>query len=352
MNPNPIELDGSQGEGGGQILRTALTLSMVSGKPFKLSRIRAGRRRPGLMRQHLMCVQAAAQISGAVTRGADPGSQQLEFHPCRIQAGDYAFRVATAGSSTLVFQTVTPALLTTRQPFRLVLEGGTHNTAAPSYDFIATTYAACLKALGVDSQFQLLRRGYYPAGGGQWTATLKPPATFLPFSWLDRRGLEKPQVKLILSRMAMGLIEREKALLVSYLNIDPEALLFEADTTSPGPGNVGIITLPSQPATEIVTLYGGFGNHTENATLAAIDEVKRYQQYQAPVGLHLADQLLPLLWCTGGGEFATGPLSSHARTQMDILRAFDPNCMTETDLGNGIVKVEVRPTMGMRPQAN
>ncbi len=336
-----IELDGSQGEGGGQILRTALTLSMATGRPFRMRHIRAGRRRPGMMRQHLMCVHAATRISSAQTSGADAGSQTLEFSPDQVRAGDYSFKVATAGSSTLVFQTVTPVLLATKQPFRLELEGGTHNSAAPSFDFIAQTYAAVLRDLGVTCEFQLERRGYYPAGGGRWTAALTPPSTFLPFEWTDRRDLLAPQIKLILSRMAMGLIERERTLLMQGFNCGPEALLFEADTTSPGPGNVGIITLPCHPAQETVTLFGGFGSHIENATRAAIDEVLRFQSIPAPVGLHLADQLMPLLFCVGGGRYITGPLSSHARSQVDVLRAFQPGCITIRELEGKRVDVSI-----------
>lgn len=179
-----ITLDGSIGEGGGQILRTSLTLSMVTGQPFRLTHIRAGRRRPGLLRQHLMCVEAATAISGARTEGATSGSQTLTFDPgswlqkalapSHTTPAEYTFRIASAGSSTLVFQTVVPALLRSGRTFALELAGGTHNSAAPSFDFLAQTYAPCLTAMGVTCKLRLRRRGFYPAGGGDWRAEISP----------------------------------------------------------------------------------------------------------------------------------------------------------------------------------
>src|SRR5262245_8861795 len=162
-------IDGSFGEGGGQILRTALGLSLVTGVPFRIEKIRAGRQKPGLMRQHLTAVNAAAQVGQAEVIGASVGSQELTFTPGKISPGDYTFAVGTAGSATLVLQTVLPALLTAAQPSFLTLEGGTHNPHAPPFDFLARAFLPLIGRMGPSVTATLIRPGFYPAGGGQFT---------------------------------------------------------------------------------------------------------------------------------------------------------------------------------------
>jgi len=132
-----IEIDGAKGEGGGQVLRSALSLSMTTGRPVRIGNIRAGRKRPGLMRQHLTAVRAAQKISSAKVTGAALGSGQLSFEPGDVVGGDYDFAVGTAGSATLVAQTVLPALMLARRPSRVRFEGGTHNPFAPPFHFLA-----------------------------------------------------------------------------------------------------------------------------------------------------------------------------------------------------------------------
>src|SRR6185369_12210380 len=129
-----ITIDGSQGEGGGQILRTSLALSLVTGQSFRLENIRAGRQKPGLLRQHLTAVEAATSVGNAEVIGATLGSQTLEFRPGEVKPGDYCFAVGTAGSATLVLQTILPPLLTATRISNLTLEGGTHNPFAPPFD--------------------------------------------------------------------------------------------------------------------------------------------------------------------------------------------------------------------------
>ncbi len=167
-----LTLDGSQGEGGGQILRTGLALSMVTGRPLRIERIRAGRAKPGLMRQHLACVQAAVEVSGGQAEGAELGSQSLQFTPGAVRAGDYTFRIAGAGSCLLVLQTVLPALMLADAPSRIQLAGGTHNPMAPPFDFLQRAYAPLLARLGVGLALTLERRGFYPAGGGLLQAVI------------------------------------------------------------------------------------------------------------------------------------------------------------------------------------
>ena len=160
-----IELDGAAGEGGGQILRTALALSMITGQPFWIRNIRANRSKPGLMRQHLMAVQAAAQVSGASVTGAELGSLELRFNPGRIMGGDYHFAIGSAGSCTLVLQTVVLALLYAQQPSPIRITGGTHNTMAPPVQFLQRTCLPLLARMGAQVDIELVRYGFHPAGG-------------------------------------------------------------------------------------------------------------------------------------------------------------------------------------------
>ncbi len=169
-----IELDGAAGEGGGQILRSALTLSIITGQAFRIRQIRAGRPKPGLMRQHLVAVQAAAAISGATLSGAELRSQELSFAPTALAGGDYEFAIGTAGSCTLVLQTLIPALLMAPVPSTVRISGGTHNPMAPPAQFLQRAWCGALARMGARVTIDIVRSGFYPAGGGQLLATVAP----------------------------------------------------------------------------------------------------------------------------------------------------------------------------------
>ena len=169
-----ITIDGSEGEGGGQVVRSALALSLATGQPFSIDNIRARRPKPGLMRQHLTAVEAACRISGATCDGAAVGSSRLTFTPGKAMAGSYSFAIGTAGSTGLVLQTLLPALMSADAPSTLVIEGGTHNPHAPPFDFIAQTYLPLIGHFGPRVTAKLERHGFYPAGGGRITVDIKP----------------------------------------------------------------------------------------------------------------------------------------------------------------------------------
>jgi hypothetical protein len=156
-----IRIDGSLGEGGGQILRNSLSLSLATGKPFRIENIRAGRERPGLLRQHLTAVLAAVEVGGAGVEGATLGSTAVTFSPGKVRAGDYRFAVGTAGSGTLVLQTVLPALLTADAPSHIAIEGGTHNSAAPPFDFLDRAFLPLIERMGPKVRLQFERFGFY-----------------------------------------------------------------------------------------------------------------------------------------------------------------------------------------------
>src|SRR5689334_333662 len=176
-----LKLDGSVGEGGGQILRTALALSALTGQPFEIEKIRAKRRKPGLLRQHLTAVRAATALCQAQVEGDSLGSMTLRFVPGDVKPGEYAFAIGTAGSATLVLQTVLPPLLLASRPSKITIEGGTHNPLAPPVDFLDRSFLPLVRRMGPRVRVQLERWGFYPAGGGRISVEIEPVQRLQPF---------------------------------------------------------------------------------------------------------------------------------------------------------------------------
>ena len=181
-----ITIDGSQGEGGGQILRTSVGLSAVSGKSIRIEHIRAGREKPGLMRQHLTAMKAAAEICDAEMIGAELGSSTLQFRPGAVRPGVYEFRIGTAGSATLVLQTILPALIQADAPSEILIEGGTHNQWAPPFDYLQRVFLPLLNRMGPTVEAKLERYGFFPAGGGRIHVTIQPAKMLTGFALLER----------------------------------------------------------------------------------------------------------------------------------------------------------------------
>ncbi|MEO6097804.1 MAG: RNA 3'-terminal phosphate cyclase [Fibrobacteria bacterium] len=317
-----IILDGSQGEGGGQILRSSLALSMATGKPFRINRIRAGRKRPGLMRQHLTCVKAAARICSAQVEGAELGSTALSFRPGPMIPGRYSFAIGSAGSSTLVFQTLMPALMTTDLAFDLTLEGGTHNPAAPPLDFLDRVYLGALRRMGVAAKITVERRGFYPIGGGKWTVAVVPSGPLKPLHVIERGRLLGQTAKVLWHRIPLHDPQRARAHLSTNLGWDPADIETEEAVDSPGPANVVLAELRYEHITEMVTAFNPFGASPEAMCDGLMLDVGRYREHGAPVGWRLADQLLLPMALGAGGVFRTGPLSSHSRTNIETIGRF------------------------------
>ena len=314
-----IEIDGAQGEGGGQVLRTALSLAACRGVPLKLDNIRQGRKNPGLMRQHLVCVKAIAEVCNAEVTGAFLGSRAITFVPGKIEAGDYRFDIGSAGSTTLVFQTVLPALLLAGRTSRLILTGGTHNPLAPSFDFIQHAFLPVLEQTGCEFEAKLERYGFYPVGAGAWTITIKPPETFNKLSLETRGQLLKGEAQCISSRIPGHVIAREKQQLLHRLKWTDGAISTR-QVESLGPGNSVIIKVTYPEITEVVESLGARGISAERVADQAVDQLRNYQSSAAPVGHYLADQLLVPLCVGAGGSFVTGPLSGHCKTNIGVIR--------------------------------
>lgn len=318
-----IELDGSQGEGGGQILRSALGLSLVTGTPFRIDNIRAGREKPGLLRQHLTAVQAASEIGKAEVRGAAIGSTVLTFTPHGIHPGSYHFAVGSAGSATLVFQTVLPALLAAAGRTTLTLEGGTHNAWAPPYDFLERSVLPVLTRMGARISCQLERRGFYPAGGGRFTVDVQP-GTLSRLDLVERGKPVGRRATAVVSKLTADIARRELKTLARKLDLQPNQLSVVEDATSPGPGNAAWVEVESEHVTELFTGFGEKRVSAEEVANRLEKEVRAYLESGAPVGEYLADQLLLPFALAGGGSFVATPLSLHSTTNMDVISRFLP----------------------------
>ena len=319
-----VRIDGSFGEGGGQILRSSLSLSLVTGKPFRIENIRANRQKPGLLRQHLTAVQAAAAVGSAEVNGAFLGSKALTFVPDKVRAGEFHFAIGTAGSGTLVLQTVLPALITAAGPSRIEIEGGTHNPAAPPFDFLKRSFIPLIERMGPTVKLELERHGFYPAGGGRFVVEITPTGALKPIELECRDEITARRATALVANLPHHIARRELDAVGKLLNWDAECLGCEDTKNSISPGNVVMIELGSATVTEIFTAFGQLGVSAENVAQEAAEQARGYMRSNAALDEHLADQLLLPLALAGGGSFSAAFLNTHAKTNMEVIRQFLP----------------------------
>lgn len=340
-----IIIDGSRGEGGGQVLRTALTLSLATGEPFRIEAIRAGRRKPGLMRQHLACVKAATAICDGEVRGAEIGSQRLTFTPGRVRPGDHHFAIGSAGSTLLLLQTIALPLASAGGTSTLVLEGGTHNPAAPPFEFIARAWLPLVRRIGFAIDAVCIRPGFYPAGGGRVEVTIAPAAAEpVPLHLEAGDGVAVGRGEVLICDLAPNIAERERRTLAQALGWDEAAIEIRRIAHPRGPGNLVLATIDHGDVTEVISGHGERGRSAEAVAEGVADEVAAHLSRGVAVGLHLADQLLLPMALGAGGSFVTGAVSPHLRTNLDVVAAFlGPDLCRLAGEEGGRVRVIVAP---------
>ncbi|MCC7139003.1 MAG: RNA 3'-terminal phosphate cyclase [Planctomycetes bacterium] len=325
MTTDELTIDGAQGEGGGQILRSALSLSLVTGRPFRLVGVRAGRPTPGLLRQHLAAVRAAAAVGRAEVEGAELGSGALRFAPRGLVPGDHAFSVGGAGSATLVLQTVLPALMAAAGPSRVTVEGGTHNPWAPPYDAIERSFLPLLARVGARVTTTLERRGYFPAGGGRLTAAVEPGTAAVPLALSARGAVRTRRATVLLANLPRRIAAVEEATLRRLLPADLWTIERVTEEDGRGPGNVVLLDVACEHVHEV---FAAFGMRELRADAVVDEAVGAYREWLAadvPVGPHLADQLLLPLALGAGGTFRTVAPTRHTKTNADVIRQFLPD---------------------------
>jgi RNA 3'-terminal phosphate cyclase (ATP) len=318
-----IEIDGAQGEGGGQVLRTSLALSLITGKAFHLRNIRAGRSKPGLQAQHLMSVKAAAEIGSAKMRGAHLGSGALLFEPGDVKGGDYQFKIGTAGATSLVLHTIYLPLALAGGDSTITIEGGTHVKAAPCFHFLERTWTQYLKSVGLNIAVELKRVGFYPRGGGTIHARIQP-ANLRSFSGMTTAAITEATIVCGIAGLPSDVARRMIDKTVFRLRDLGLQTTTTAETWQGGPGCMLGIELPTTPAPSFFFALGERGKPAARVADEAADQVVRYLDAQ-PVGVdeHSADQLLlPLALASGPSEFGVAAVSSHLLTNADVIGHF------------------------------
>jgi RNA 3'-terminal phosphate cyclase (ATP) len=334
-------IDGSYGEGGGQIIRTSLALSLITGKPFRVTNVRARRDKPGLQRQHLTAVTAAAAIGTGKADGAHLASKEFTFEPGAIQPGEYKFTIGTAGSTMLVLQTVLPPLMIADAPSLLLFEGGTHNPKAPPFEFIRKTFLPLINRTGPTVSVELQRYGFYPPGGGRFNVYVEPATELRRLDLLERGAILSQRARALVVNLPAHIGERELAVASEQLGFMPDQLDLEESDSAISSGNVFTIDIESENLTEVFTGVGERGVRAEQIAARVIHETQSYLDAGVPVGPHLADQLLIPMALAGGGSYTTATPTPHTTTNIEIVKKFLPVEINTTQLSEDVWKVEV-----------
>jgi RNA 3'-phosphate cyclase len=328
-----LHLDGSYGEGGGQIVRTSLSLAALLGRGVRLENIRAGRSKPGLKAQHLTGVRALAHISAAQVEGAELHSRALTFKPRAVQPGNYFFDVAektgSAGSVSLIAQTLLPPLLKAGAPSSLTIRGGTHVAWSPPGHYLMHVLAPALAEMGAEVAIGLEKWGWYPRGGGEMRFAVKPALHFSPVDWRTPPAAASFQGLSAGSRLPEHVIARQARRLKERLG---ESL------------NVAEIQAPAMDPGSFVFLWGpraGFsalgarGKPAEKVADEVFREYERFRQSRAAIDRHLADQiLLYLALADGPSTFVTEEITLHLVTNLWVIEQFlGPRFEMEGSLG-------------------
>ncbi len=324
----PILIDGSTGEGGGQVLRTSLSLSMLTGNPFQIINIRARRRNPGLQPQHLAAVQAAAKISQASVEGAAAGSQSITFHPGKIRHGKFHFSVGTAGSVTLVLQTILlPLCLSSQQSSTVTISGGTHVPWSPSFHYLDLHWLPYLRLMGARVRLTLEKAGYYPAGGGQITAAVQPGALLQPICLVER-GSSNKAIRIYgisgVSNLDMDIATRQKHQALRRLQSTyPDARIKSMEIPAFGKGSFLILLAEFEKSRACYGALGAKGKRAEQVADEACDALEKMLAGPAAVDEYLADQLLlPMALAKGESQLFTARVTGHLLTNAAIIHQF------------------------------
>ncbi len=330
-----VIIDGSTGEGGGQILRTSLTLSVITGKPLRIVNIRAKRSKPGLRHQHLQAVKAAAAISGAQVEGAELHSQEIRFQPGPVQGGNYYFKIPTAGATGLVLQTIFLPLSMAQKPSRVTISGGTHVNWSPCYHYLAWQWLPYMRKLGFEGDLTLEQAGYFPRGGGRIVASVRPAEAWLPLLVRERGPLRQIRGLSAASNLPGHISKRQRDRVVGRLGSRyPLNDIRLKNLPSHGKGTMMLLLAEFANSQVCYFSLGARGKRAERVADEAVDAVQDFLDTEGVIDEYLADQLLlPLALASGVSEIRIPKITAHLRTNAEIIRAFLPaRIIMEDDL--------------------
>lgn len=321
-----IEIDGSRGEGGGQILRSALTLSLLTGKPFRLYDIRARRDKPGLRPQHLKAVKAAAEVGDARITGVEPGALTLQFEPGQVRPGDYDFDIGTAGATSLVLQTVYLPLALADAPSRVTIRGGTHVPLSPCFHYLDWHWRRFLETMGPSLSLTLGRAGFYPPGGGIVHAHIRPTNGIEPLHLMVRGRLRQICGLSAVANLPDSIAQRQRDQALNRLSGQVAPCTIELDRLpAPSPGTVLVLLAEFEHSQACFFALGARGKRAEQVADEAVDELLEFLDTDGAVDTYLADQLLlPLAVAKGATELRTARVTHHLLTNAEVIRDFLP----------------------------
>jgi RNA 3'-phosphate cyclase len=338
-----LHIDGSQGEGGGQVLRTALTMSVMTGKPFSMTNIRARRSKPGLMAQHLKAVEAAAAISGAKVTNLAIGSSSLKFEPQGLYAGEYHIDIGTAGSTSLVLQTVFVPLSFGQHTSWLSVVGGTHVPWSPCHHFLSRHWLRYMKKAGYNAQFRLDIAGFYPAGGGRVTAEIRPVKELHSLRINERGELRTILGISAFANLDISIAERQRQQAERKLAQRGFSAEIEILRMSSRFKNTMLMLLAEFKHSRCC--YYALGARGKSAERVADEAVEAFGEFLATKGAvdqYVTDQLiLPLVFAKGESVLHTCKVTQHLLTMVDIIRMFrDVNIQVDGKVGEeGTIRI-------------
>ena len=345
-----ITIDGSSGEGGGQVLRTTLALSVLTRQAVHITNIRAGRKKPGLRPQHLKSVDAAAAISKAEVEGAVLNSNQVLFKPKEIRSGRYKFDIGTAGSTSLVFQTIYLPLAQSSSASSIIVTGGTHVLWSPCFHYLQLQWLKYLREMGFDILLILDQAGFYPQGNGRISTVVRRTATIHPLNILHRGKLVRISGISAVANLGIDIAKRQKKRALKRLingayNIDPSMIKIKLNRMpSRTKGTFIILLAEFENCQACYFSLGKKGKPAEQVAEEAVDQLESFIETNATVDQYLADQiLLPMSVAKGNSEFITNQVTQHLTTNAQIIMNFLP-CEIDIlgDIGNQSV-VRVKP---------
>ena len=321
-----VTIDGRCGEGGGQILRTAVTLSSLCRVPLYIEHIRGNRKKPGLRPQHLIAVNALATITDAKIEGATVDSTALFYEPARIKAGNYSFHIGTAGSTGLVLQTIIPVLLFGNALSQIQLTGGTHVPWSPPFHYLTIVFLPALRKMGGDVNLHISRWGWYPKGGGEIRASVRPTQGLRAIQCSHRGNLVNLSILSAVSNLPLHIAERQRGQALKqleYLGFHPEISM--EDAPSPGQGTLLFIAAQFEAGTAGFTSLGKKGKKAEIVADDACRELSAFLDSGGAIDRHLADQLLLYMALAEGySTFITERITEHLLTNIWVIEQFLP----------------------------
>lgn len=319
-----LEIDGSFGEGGGQVLRTSLGLSCLLNKPFRIFNIRIKRKKPGLMPQHLMGIRALKLISNARVRGDAKGSTELIFEPEEVKAGDYLFDIGTAGSTSLLLQTIILPLIFAKSRSSLSLIGGTHVPFSPLFHYISEVFVPILKKLGIRIETKIESYGFYPKGGGKVRVEIIPSGKIKGMSFLDRGEIKKLRGISGVGNLPLSIAERQKD--AALKNLTSEGLKAEIETLSVLTPGQGTFMFLGAETDYCLAGFSSLGERGKRAELVGEEVAKNFLSYYSTsscLDYHMADQIvLYLAIAQEESSFTTSEISDHLLTNLWVIDKF------------------------------